>query len=104
MTEAQRKKQKFRKSSKWTNFRKYLKNKQKTDFITKKPLLKGAQCHHLDMSEKNYEVLDEEKFVMLNRNMHKIVHELFRYYPKDHSILDRLKEILDEMERYNCEN
>lgn len=70
--------------------------------LTKKKLLKGWQNHHLDMSEENYDDFsDHSKFVPLNRAAHDLVHTLFRYYRKDPTILDRLKDILDKMSEYN---
>lgn len=56
-----------------------MKKKYKVDAITGKPLRAGWQLHHLDMSDENYEDLKEENFICLNRNTHKIIHEIFRY-------------------------
>lgn len=79
MTEKSKHKQEFRKSAKWKKFRAYMKNKYKVDAITGKPLRAGWQLHHLDMRDEHYEDLKEENFICLNRNSHKIIHEIFRY-------------------------
>lgn len=102
MSEAQKTKTKFRRSSKWNKFRSYLKKKQKVDYITNMPLLPSANCHHMDMREEHYtDLSNEDNFVMLNRRTHEMVHFLFTYYKKDHSVLLRLREILDKMEELN---
>lgn len=79
MTKEAKHKQKFRSSAKWKKFRAYMKKKYKVDAITGKPLRAGWQLHHLDMSDDHYEDLEEENFICLNRNTHKIIHEIFRY-------------------------
>ena len=73
------------------------------DQVTMKKLRKGFNVHHLDMHEENYTILKPELFRPLNKDSHECVHFLFRYYQKDKEILDRLKVILDEMCRLNCE-
>lgn len=70
-------------------------------FITLKKLGKKYNCHHLDQRIENYEVLNDERFVNLGLTMHDIVHFIWRYYQKDHSIIDRLKQVLDMMEKYS---
>ena len=54
-----------------------------------------ANLHHLD--EKHYDDLSPEKFVFLGKTMHKVVHFLYIYYKKDHTILERLKEVHDDI-------
>lgn len=74
-----------------------MKKKYKVDAITGKPLRAGWQLHHLDMSDENYEDLNEERFICLNRNSHKIIHEIFRY---DYdTYLQNLKTYLDKMKK-----
>ena len=95
-------KAKFRQSKEWKEFRKRIFNKQDgKDIITGKKLYKGYNVHHLDMSEANYDKLIEENFVALNKQTHEALHFLFRYYQKDHTILDRLKTVLDIMKELN---
>ena len=93
-------KSKFRASSKWKKFRILKKKEQNNlDYISQRPLPKGANLHHLD--EKHYDDLSPEKFVFLGKTMHKVVHFLYIYYKKDHTIIERLKEVLDRMEKYD---
>ena len=93
-------KSKFRASAKWKRFRVFKKKEQNNlDYITQRPLPKGANLHHLD--EKHYDDLSPEKFVFLGKTMHKVVHFLYIYYKKDHTIIERLKEVLDKMEGYD---
>lgn len=91
-------KAKFRATKAWKEFRKKIFDKQDgKDFITGKKLYKRYNVHHCDMSAENYDQLDEDNFFALNMQMHDTVHVLFRYYPKDKTILDRLKQVLDRM-------
>lgn len=96
------KKAKFRNSKEWKEFRKKIYEKQNgKDIITGKKLYKCYNVHHLDMSAENYEKLDEENFVALNKQMHEVVHTLFRYYKNDKTILSRLEQILEKMAELN---
>ena len=95
-------KAKFRQSKAWREFRKKIFDKQDgKDAITGKKLYKGYNVHHLDMSAENYDQLIEENFIAVNKQTHETIHTLFRYYQKDPTILDRLKEVLDRMNELN---
>ena len=95
-------KAKFRQTKVWKEFRKRIFNKQDgKDIITGKKLYKGFNCHHLDMSAENYDQLIEENFIAVNKQTHDALHFLFRYYQKDPTVLDRLKEVLDRMNELN---
>lgn len=95
-------KAKFRQTKEWREFRKRIFDKQDgKDVITGKKLYKGFNCHHLDMSAENYDQLIEENFVAVNKTTHETIHALFRYYQKDPTVLDRLKEVLDRMNELN---
>ena len=73
-------KSKFRKSPEWKNFRKHMADLyDNKDAITGKPLRKGWNLHHLDMSVENYQDLDEDKFIPLNKATHELIHTAFRY-------------------------
>lgn len=100
MTKESKHKAEFRKTSKWKNWRKYLKTKRKVDECTGKPLLKGFQVHHLDMRDENYEDLREEKFSVLNRKTHDCIHWLFRY-SNWREVMQKMADILERMEEYN---
>ena len=96
------KKSKFRQSKEWKMFRKRIFDKQdKKDIITGKPLRKGYNVHHLDMSAENYDKLIEENFIALNVQSHDALHFLFRYYQNDKDILEKFKEVLDKMVELN---
>lgn len=73
-------KSKFRRSVEWKNFRKHMADLyDNKDAITGKPLRKGWNLHHLDMSIENYQDLDEDKFIPLNKASHDLIHQAFRY-------------------------
>lgn len=91
-------KEEFRKTKEWLDFRDDMKDIQKTDQLTLKPLRKGWNLHHCD--PKNYEDLDPIKFECVNKTSHRIIHEIYRYYKRDPEILDRLKGILMKMSLY----
>lgn len=93
-------KAKFRQSSAWLKFRAYLKKKRKIDEITEKPLYKGFQVHHLDMSIENYRKLNEENFRTYNRTTHEFIHWLYKY-PNWKKVIDNIVRDLTEMDRLN---
>lgn len=39
----------------------------------------------------------------LNPKTHEVIHEVFKWYKKDHKVLDRIKKTLDLMEEYTSE-
>ena len=97
ITEAAQHKGDFRKTLRWKLWRKFLITKQKVDPITGSKLTKGANCHHMDMREENYENLDEKRFRMLNSKTHTMVH--FFYSMRDwRKALDELRKILEFMD------
>lgn len=96
-------KKNVRQSKKWKQFRIVIQEEyDNTDPVTLKPLLKGFNVHHLDESVENYGNLDDHsKFRPLNKTTHEVLHAIYTYYRKDPKVLDRLKELLDLMVRYN---
>lgn len=95
-------KSKFRASKIWKEFRKHMFDKQNgKDIITGKKLYKCYNVHHLDMSAENYEKLDEENFIAVNKTTHEVIHSLFRYYKTDETILEKLEIILKRMKELN---
>lgn len=103
MTEAQAQKIRFRQTKEW----KAKKESEKLraggkDEITQKPLRKGWQLHHNCLDESQYQNL-QNSFLCCNNMTHKFIHWLFVYYKKDRSILDRIKQELEEMVRSNEE-
>lgn len=103
MTEKQRKKANFRKSSKWVKFRHLMNVLQKgIDPITKRKLYAGFNVHHLILDDNKYTDLSKtENFIAVNKKTHENIHWLFDYYKKDPEILTRLKEVLDKMKELN---
>lgn len=104
MTEAQKKKKRFRNSKKWKEFRHTIHVKFKgKDPITGKKLLKGSECHHLDLNEDNYDKMNEDNFIPLNKLSHKFIHWSYGYYREDRDFVNRLKFWLDKMLEINNE-
>lgn len=102
MNSGQRRKTKFRSSAVWKKFRSRLKSERKVDEITRKPLLKGFQLHHLDLDENHYEdISDETHFSCLNRQTHDMIHWLLRYYIADPGIIDRLRDFCERHKEIN---
>lgn len=91
-------KSKFRRSPEWKNFRKRMADLyDNKDAITGKPLRKGWNLHHLDMSIENYQDLDEDKFIPLNKATHELIHTAFRYS----YAIDKLNYYVDKMNKIN---
>ena len=92
---------KFRRSEAWKKLRAKCRLHTSVDFITKKPLEKTWNLHHLDLNVQRYDQIDSlERFMPLNKKTHEIIHELFKWYSKDRKVLDRIKLTLDKMEEY----
>lgn len=100
MNRLQKAKRSFRASKAWKKFRHQMNVKQKgIDPITGAKLCKGANLHHRNITanEEEYgDISNEEDFIMLNSMTHKVLHFLYRYYKKDPTVLDRIKEELDK--------
>ena len=89
----------FRKSDAWHAFKAKCRLHTSTDFITKEPLSKTWNLHHLDLNVRHYDdISDMDHFMPLNKKTHEMVHELYKLYHKDRKVLDRLKQVLDKME------
>ena len=67
------------------------------DAITGKPLRKGWNLHHMDMSVENYQDLCEDKYIPLNRASHGLIHTAFRYS----YAIDKLVYYVQKMEEIN---
>ena len=70
------------------------------DLITLSKLGKRWELHHEDLREENYEVLNDN-FLPCNNMTHDFIHWLFRYYPKDPEIIDRIKAEMERMKAIN---
>lgn len=100
----QREKRRFRDSKRWKEFREHMKALQENRCqITGAKLTKLWQLHHMDLDENNYQNLDDDNFVCLSWNMHKVVHALFvKSKPKEwRSRILNLIRILKRMEKLN---
>lgn len=93
--------QAFRKTDAWHKWKAKCRLHTSKDFITKEPLCRNWNLHHLDLNIQRYDnITDMNRFMPLNPNTHEIIHELFKWYKKDHKVLDRIKKTLDLMEEY----
>lgn len=95
-------KSKLRQTKEWRQFRIDIEDYYDgIDYLTHKKLLKGWNNHHMDMRVENYCNLVVDRFRPFNKSSHDLIHVLYRYYIKEPEILERLKEILDDMIRMN---
>lgn len=92
-------KEKFRKTSKWKDFKKGFSTD--VDAISLKKLPKRWQLHHMDLDPSHYTILKKDNFLPLNGLSHKLVHYLYSIYRNDKDVLKRLKKILDKMDMLN---
>ena len=91
----------FRKSDTWHKFKHKCRLHTSRDFITKQPLDRDWNLHHLDLRVQHYDKLDDMKrFMPLNKKTHETIHEVYKWYKKDHKVLERIKQVLDLMEEY----
>jgi cobalamin-dependent methionine synthase I len=100
----QREKRRFRDSKRWKEFREHMKALQENKCqVTGAKLTKLWQLHHMDLDENNYQNLDDDNFVCLSWNMHKVVHALFvKSKPKEwRTRILNLIRILKRMEKLN---
>lgn len=104
MSEAEKKKTKFRKTARWKNFRKELKKKQKVDPITGSRLTTSAQCHHLCLKLEEYEVIGEDRQIMCNNLSHDIIHFFFGDENKRHDWRKRVENLVSILERMEALN
>lgn len=95
----------FRKTNAWHKWKAKCRLHTSKDYITKEPLCRNWNLHHLDLNVQRYDnITDMNRFMPLNPKTHEIIHELFKWYKKDHKVLDRIKKTLDLMEEYTYEN
>lgn len=91
----------FRKSREWKAFKAKCRLHVSVDYITKEPLAKDWNLHHLDLNIHRYsDISDLNRFLPLNPKTHEVIHELFKMYKKNKNCIDRIKEILDKMLEY----
>ena len=93
-----------RKSKEWKELRAMKLKEQKTDPITGKPIRKGANLHHRCLDVNQYGNLEEDRFVLLNRNSHELLHMIYgdeRHRKDWRKIIDNLIEQCSIMDKYN---
>ena len=91
----------FRKSDAWHKFKAKCRLHTSHDYITKQPLERNWNLHHLDLNIQRYDQIgDMKRFMPLNSKTHEVIHELFKWYKKDHKVLDRIAKTLEMMEEY----
>ena len=96
--------QAFRKTAAWPRWKAKCRLHTSKDFITKEPLCRNWNLHHLDLNVQRYDnITDMKRFMPLNPKTHEVIHEVFKWYKKDHKVLDRIKKTLDLMEEYTGE-
>lgn len=83
-------KSKFRLTDTWKNFRKYMKEKCKVDFLTKRKLNKTFNLHHMRFCMESYTDLNEEYFRTYNSNTHDVLHWCVSETIKDPTFMQRL--------------
>lgn len=92
---------KFRLTDTWKNFRKYIHDKYKVDYLTKRKLTKTWNCHHERFDSKLYTDLNEEFFLPLNNQQHDVLHIVISETIKDSTYLDRLCELVHKHIKLN---
>ena len=92
-------KQKFRMSSKWKSFRAKMKKQYcGFDFITRRPLSRRWNLHHLDMRDEHYtDTSDMSRFLPLCEDTHEFMHWLYRIWRRDKAVLKRIEHVLNRM-------
>ena len=93
-----------RKTKEWKGLRAMKLKEQKTDPITGRPIRKGANLHHRCLDVNQYDNLEPERFVLLNRNSHSLLHMIYgdERHKKDwRKIIDNLIEQCTCMDKFN---
>ena len=107
MSDNEKRKNKFRSSKTWKDFRDYLRKSQKTDPVTGSKLTRRATTHHLDLDINNYEKISEDRQVMLNPETHSVLHYFYGNEKNMHdwrSRIDKIVELCERMDKFNKEN
>lgn len=99
LSESQIKKRKVRASAEWAELRAQIRDEQKTDPISMRPLSRSFNLHHLSQDERYYDDLSRERFVGLNEYSHRCVHYLHDIIVRegDFNVFERLQLIIQQM-------
>lgn len=100
LSESQIRKRKVRASGGWAELRSQIRDEQKTDPISMRPLSRSFNLHHLSQDDRYYDDLSRERFVGLNEYSHRCVHYLYDIITRegDFDVLERIKQIIEEMQ------
>lgn len=99
LSEAQIRKRKVRASAEWADLREYIRDEQKIDPISMRPLSRSFNLHHLSQDERYYDDLSRDRFVGLNEYSHRCVHYLHDIVVRegDYNVFERLQLIIQQM-------
>lgn len=95
-------KKRFRQTKRWKEFRKRMKERDQTDFVTGAKLTPLFNLHHLRMTSKEEEYCDisnEDNFICLNQLTHKCLHFLWGKDWKKR--WERIGQLLERMDQIN---
>ncbi len=100
LPESQIKKRKVRASPEWTELRETVKDEQKVDPISMRPLSKSFGLHHLSQDDNYYNDLERNRFVGLNDYSHRCIHYLYDIVQRegDFEVLERIRLIIERMQ------
>lgn len=95
----------YRKTFEFDGVKKFKNGKEKPiralDPVTKNPLAKRFNLHHMDLNPKHYTHLVRENFLAVNSETHDTIHWLYTQYCKDPKSLDRIIAIIKTMYELN---
>lgn len=92
----------FRASHVWKKFKAKCRLHTSIDYITKEPLVRNWNLHHLDLSTARYDKLDDMKrFLPLNPKTHETLHALYELYKKNQNVVARMQFVMEQMLAYS---
>lgn len=99
LSEAQIRKRKVRASPEWADLRDLVRDEQKIDPISMRPLSRSFNLHHLSQDADYYNDLSPSRFVGLNDYSHRCCHYLYDIVIRegDFEVLNRIKLIIEQM-------
>ena len=81
---------KFRLTKIWKEFRKFMRDKFKVDYLTHRKLNKTFNLHHMKFNPRFYTELNEKHFRCYNSNTHDVLHWLVSETIKDPTFMQRI--------------
>lgn len=94
-------KRKVRNTAEWSQLRQLVREEQKTDPVSLRPLTRTFNLHHLSQDERFYDDLERSRFMGLNDYSHRTIHYIYDIVKRegDFQVLDRIKDIIEEMQQ-----